>query len=107
MVTRITQWRSTAVRRIGRMKLRWNDDVREDIGKINIQNWSKMAMDRETRKTTVEQAGTRKESQRRRRRRIRWRMSRRNTRRRRMRGGVEIGGGLEEKGGRGEGGGEG
>jgi hypothetical protein len=32
-VTRITEWRPTAVRRIGRTKLRWNDDVREDLGK--------------------------------------------------------------------------
>jgi hypothetical protein len=55
-VTRVTEWRTTAVRRIGRTKLRWNDDVREDLGKTNIQNCSKMAMDREAWKRIVEQA---------------------------------------------------
>ena len=40
MVTRITEWRATEVRGIGRTKLRWNDDVREELGKINIQNCS-------------------------------------------------------------------
>jgi hypothetical protein len=58
MVTRITEWRPTVVRRIGRTKLQWNDDVREDPGKIKIQNWSKMALDREARKRILEQART-------------------------------------------------
>jgi hypothetical protein len=31
----------------GRPRLRW-EDVREDLGKMKIRNWSRMAMDRET-----------------------------------------------------------
>jgi len=41
-VKRITVWRPDAVRRIGRLKLRWKDDVREDLGKMKIWNWSKI-----------------------------------------------------------------
>lgn len=59
-MTRITEWRPTAVR-IGRTKLRWKNDVTENLGKINIQNWSTMAMDREAWKRTVQQTRTHKE----------------------------------------------
>jgi hypothetical protein len=53
--------RPIAVRRIGRSRLRWDDDVRADGRKIKIQNWSKIAMDREAWKRIVEQAQTHKE----------------------------------------------
>jgi hypothetical protein len=58
MVKRLTKWRPIAVRRIGRLRLRWKDDVRVDLGKMKIQNWSKMTMDRETWKRIVQQAKT-------------------------------------------------
>jgi hypothetical protein len=45
-VERVTEWRPIAARRIGGQKLRWEDDVREVLGKMKIQNWSKMAKDR-------------------------------------------------------------
>jgi len=38
---RITVWRPVAVRRIGRPKLRWEDDARDDLGKMKIWYWSK------------------------------------------------------------------
>jgi len=41
--------------------LRWEDDVRADLGKIKIQHWSKLAMDRERWKRSDEQAKTQKE----------------------------------------------
>jgi len=41
-VKSITVWRPVAVRRIGRPKFRWEDDVREDMGKMKIWNWSKI-----------------------------------------------------------------
>jgi hypothetical protein len=47
MVKRITQCKPTAVRRTGRLRLRVEDDVREDMGSMKIQNWSKMDSDRE------------------------------------------------------------
>ena len=55
----ITEWRPIAVRRIGRLGLRLEDDVREDLGRMKIQNWSKMAMDREAWERFVELAKTR------------------------------------------------
>jgi hypothetical protein len=61
MVKRVTEWRPIATRRIGGQRLRWEDDVREVLGKIKIQNWSKMTMDREEWKIIVEQAKTHKE----------------------------------------------
>jgi len=60
-VKRITERRGIAVRRIGRPSVRWEDGVRQDLGKMEIQNWSRMAVDRETWRRIVEQAETRKE----------------------------------------------
>ena len=50
------EWTSPAVRSIGRLRVRWENDVRVDLAKINIHNLSKMAMDRNARKRTVQQA---------------------------------------------------
>lgn len=55
-VNRITKRRPTSVRKIGRLRLGWEDDGREDLGKMKTQNWSKMTMDREAWKRTAEQA---------------------------------------------------
>jgi hypothetical protein len=46
--------------RIGRPRLRWADDVRVDVGKTKIQNWSKMAVVEKHGKKTVEQTKTHK-----------------------------------------------
>lgn len=60
-VKRITEWRTIAVRRIDRQGSRREDDVRAGMGIMKIQNRSKMAIDREARKTIGQQAKTRKE----------------------------------------------
>jgi hypothetical protein len=60
-VKRITDWKRIGVSRIGRERLNWEGDVREEVGKIKIQNWRKMSMDRVPWKRTVEQANTDKE----------------------------------------------
>jgi hypothetical protein len=44
--------------RIGRLLLRWEDDIRSNLGKIKIKNWSKVTMDREEWKRIDEQAKT-------------------------------------------------
>ena len=44
-VERMTEWRP---------RLRWKGDVREDLGKMKIQNGSKMAMERDAWKRIVE-----------------------------------------------------
>jgi hypothetical protein len=59
-VQRITGWRNYS-KWIGRPRLRWEDDIRADLEKMKIQNWSKMAIDREAWKIIVEQAKTHKE----------------------------------------------
>ena len=61
MVKIITEWRPISVRKIGRPRSRWEDDVREDVGKIKIQKWTKVAMGREARRRTVQQDTTRGE----------------------------------------------
>jgi hypothetical protein len=60
-VKRIIEWRPIAVRRMSRPRLRWENDVRADLGKMKIQNWSKIAMGREAWKRIGEQAKTHKE----------------------------------------------
>jgi len=43
---RITECRPIAVNATGRTELLWEYDVREVLGKMRIQNWIKMAVDR-------------------------------------------------------------
>jgi len=57
-VKRITEWRPIAVGGIGRRRLKGEGYVRADMGKIKIQNWSKMFVDRGVWKRIVEQAKT-------------------------------------------------
>jgi hypothetical protein len=40
------------------IQVRREDDVEGDLGRIKLQIWSKMAIDREAKKKTVEQAKT-------------------------------------------------
>jgi len=42
----------------GRPKLRWEDDVSEDIKSLNVRNWKNETQDRERWKKVVEQART-------------------------------------------------
>jgi hypothetical protein len=41
-----TEWGPISARRICRAMIRWEDDVRADLGKTKKQNGSKTAMDR-------------------------------------------------------------
>ena len=45
-------------RPIGRPKLRWEDDVLENIKSINVSNWRNVAQNRDRWKKVVEQART-------------------------------------------------
>jgi len=38
VVKRLKEWRPPVVRRIGRSRLRWEDDVKVDVEKMKIQN---------------------------------------------------------------------
>jgi hypothetical protein len=46
-MTSAREWRPFTFMRTGRQRLRWAGDVTEDLGKMNIQISSTMAMDRE------------------------------------------------------------
>ena len=57
-VKKIKRWKPMSKRPIGRPKLRWEDDVLEDIKSMNVCNWKNVAQDRERWKKLVEQART-------------------------------------------------
>ena len=63
MARRKTEWRPTASRRIRRQRIRYEDDVREDLVELKVQNWSKMAMDGEGCKRIAEQSKTQREEE--------------------------------------------
>jgi hypothetical protein len=54
----LTEWQPIEVRRSGRPIVRWEGDVRADMEKMKIQNWCKMAMDREVWEKTGDRAKT-------------------------------------------------
>jgi len=58
IVQKIKRWKPMSKRPIGRPKIRWEDDVLEDIKCLNIRNWKKVAQKRGSSKKVVEQAGT-------------------------------------------------
>ena len=57
-VKKIKRWKPMSKRPIGRPKLRWEDDVLEDIRNMNVCNWKNVTQDRGRWKRVVEQART-------------------------------------------------
>jgi hypothetical protein len=57
-VKKITNWKHIAPRHIGRPKLRGQEDVRSDLKAMKVQNWKKLAQDRNKWKGILEQAKT-------------------------------------------------
>ena len=57
-VKKIYRWKPLAQRPIGRPKIRWEDDVSEDMKRLNVRNWKKITHDRVRWKKVVEQART-------------------------------------------------
>jgi hypothetical protein len=55
-VKNIKRWKPMSKRPIGRLKLRWEDDILEDIKSMEVCNWKNIAQDRERWKKVVEQA---------------------------------------------------
>jgi hypothetical protein len=45
-VKRIYDWQPHAIRKRGRPKIRWKDDVREDLKDLGIYNWITRTQDR-------------------------------------------------------------
>ena len=57
-VQKIKRCKPMSKRPIGRPKTRWENDVLEDIRNMNVDNWKKMAQNRDSWKKAVEQART-------------------------------------------------
>jgi hypothetical protein len=55
---KIKRWKPMSKRPIGRPKTRWEDDVLGDIRRLNVNNWGKVAQDRDRWKEVVERART-------------------------------------------------
>jgi hypothetical protein len=55
---KIKRWKPMSKRPIGRPKLRWEDDVLEDIKSMNVRNCKNVAQNRDRWKKVVEQART-------------------------------------------------
>jgi hypothetical protein len=51
-------WKHIAPRHIGRPKLRWEEDVRNDLKAMKVQNWKELAQDRNKWEGILEQAKT-------------------------------------------------
>ena len=58
IVQRIERWKPTSKRPIGRPKTRWENDVLEDIKNMNVNNWKKIAQNRDSWKKVFEQVRT-------------------------------------------------
>jgi hypothetical protein len=55
-IKRIYEWQPHSRRKRGGPKIRWKDDVREDLKELGICNWLTRTQDRSSWKEIVEQA---------------------------------------------------
>jgi len=58
MVKAIYSWKTISRRPTGRLKTRWEDDVRKDIHKSKVSDWKTLVQDRRRRKELVEKTKT-------------------------------------------------
>jgi hypothetical protein len=58
MVKRIYKWKPILLLPLGRPKKRWEDDIRNDMKKLKIKNWTGCIQDRSKMKLYVEKAKT-------------------------------------------------
>jgi hypothetical protein len=61
MVKKVYKWQPMLRRPLGRPKNRWEDDIRNDIKKLKIKNWTNCVQDRNNWKLYNEKAKTFKE----------------------------------------------
>jgi hypothetical protein len=57
-VTRIYKWKPFASRPIGRLKNRWEDDVRKDLQTMKFKYWKKSVLNRDLWKRIVRRTKT-------------------------------------------------
>jgi hypothetical protein len=58
IVQKIKRWKPMSKRPFGRTKIRWEDDVLEDVRSMNVSNWKKVLRNRDNLKKVVERART-------------------------------------------------
>jgi len=58
MVKKVCKWKPMLTRPLGRPKNRWEDDIRNDMKKLKIKNWTSCIQDRSNCKLCVEKAKT-------------------------------------------------
>jgi len=56
MVKKVYNWKPMLTRPLGRPKYRWEDDIRNDIKKLKIKNWTSCIQDHNNWKLYVEKA---------------------------------------------------
>jgi hypothetical protein len=56
MVKKVYKWKPTLTRPLGRPKNRWEDDIRNDMKKLQIKNWTSCIQDRNKWKLYAEKA---------------------------------------------------
>ena len=61
MVKQVYKWKSMLTRPLGRRKKRWEDDIRNDMKKLTIKNWTSCIQDHNKWKLYAEKAKTFKE----------------------------------------------
>jgi hypothetical protein len=58
---KVYKWKPMLRRPLGRPKNRWEDDIRDDMKKLKMKNWTNCIQDRKDWKLYVEKAKTYKE----------------------------------------------
>ena len=58
IVNKIYKWKPFTRRPVGRLKYRWEEDVRNDLKKMKLIKWTEQVQDRLKWKGTVEKAKT-------------------------------------------------
>jgi hypothetical protein len=56
MVKKVYKWKPMLTRRLGRPKTRWEDEIRNDMKKLKIKNWTSCIQDRNNCKLYVAKA---------------------------------------------------
>ena len=56
MVKAMHSWKPISKRPTGRPKIRWEDDVKKDIQRLEVPNWKTLVQDRRRWKEAVEKA---------------------------------------------------
>jgi hypothetical protein len=58
IVQKIKRWKPMSKRPIGRPKMRWKNDVLEDLRSLNVSNWKQVVENRDSWEKVVERART-------------------------------------------------